>query len=701
MATVICPCVGDTHIQNSQVATGGAAQNVGQDVNYGSLNNYRYGSYSSYVSANFFSNLNYTAILQFDLTNVLMYGRITSIKLVQSRSSVPYGNHTSTTVNVIRIIGSEIIVEERITYNNSSSLRQYVIGTSISDSATSGIASLDITQIFSKSYLQEDTLSLELSGSGVVEQVSREGSNGSYPHLVIETGQSPGPGPINLLPVITQNPRADIVFSWWHNPDPNISVDDPQIDSELTIWQDAANKKVYNIAGTENQFTLPANTFTDYRAVYFQVRTQTQYNGWGNYSATASFPLGTTPPLAPTLIFPLNVSVSGLNGVMLEWTYNSPYDTFPTRFDVRYRIDGGAWITCTNNSTGSNPAYSTAMTDPIDTQSTIEWQVMAYGALGDAGPWSNIGTFFTIGVPNAPVIVRVSNSNRPRIYFSAVNMMSWEIEILQDDKIIYSSSNQPFMGEYSHETNQFFLNGNYIARMRITNEYGLTSDWGVLPFTVATISPEPLKLKIISNPSFYMRLHFNNDGKTVYIYRSELRKNNYLRIGVTKEGMYDDYTARSRQRYEYYVRVVNPNWSFADSNVETGSLRFIHTTIAEYDTPSDMLMFWKMIDGKPTKNISFDYEKTLTQFVGREFPVLQVGNHANKSFSLSFYCTIADYERLEQMHRSYKVLVLRDWRLGTVYGTINGSISANRESDGVIISFVFTQCDFSEEVELT
>lgn len=500
--------------------------------------------------------------------------------------------------------------------------------------------------------------------------------------------------PTNLLPTTTQNPRGVISFSWWHNPNPEMPTD-TQIASELTVWQDGVTPNVFTISGAINNYDLTANTFTAYNRVYFKVRTQTQINGWGEFAATVSFPLGATPPLAPTLVFPLNISINGTNGVPLEWRYNSPHDTTPTRFDIRYNQDGGAWIN------KSNAGQLSIMTNPIITQDKVTWQVMAYGALGDAGPWSDLGTFFTIGIPDTPIIVRVSNSNRPTIYFSALDLMSWELEIMQGNIAIYLTGSQAFLGDFLHKVNQFLSNGNYIARMRITNEYGLNSDWGTLPFTINTIAPQALKLYIVDNPRFNTRLHFNNNGElVVYIYRSELRKNNFLRIAMTKNNTFDDFTARPKTRYEYFVRVVTPENSFADSNIVTGSLNFLETTIAEYNKPNKMLMFLYAIDGKPTKDESYDFEMSFTNFVGREKPVLQMGEHSSLSQSYSFFCTLQEYEKLKNFKKSANILILRDWRLGSVYGKINGTISASGDLGGMNVSFTFTEIDFNEEVDL-
>lgn len=694
MATIICPCVGDTYT-NSQYPTGV----------WGGNTFYRYGR-SVDIAVNIYE---FNAYLQFDISALLRH-KVTSINLVENRLQLDtYQSSGSVSAGVSFTMGAfksldenNIIVENLVSPQNSGQKTQSV-GTYLNRTSyiTSGVVRNDISGIFDPSHNQEGIYGLRLNYNAGTQvfSVCSSRESGNSPYLEAQVELIPGLAPTNLLPQTIQNPRGGIIFSWWHEPNPAWLAKDPQTGWQLEISQSGMTTKTITQYDANNQYTLPANSLVNYNNVTMRVRTQTQYNGWGAW-AQSSFTLGATPPLQSTLIFPLNVSVSGTNGVPLEWSYNSPHDTFPTRFDVRYRLDGGVWVTKTNYSSGNNPAYQSIMTNPITTQNKVEWQVMAYGLLGDAGPWSETGTFWTIGVPPMPTIIRVSNSNRPAIYFSAEKLKSWAIEIRQNDKKIYETGNQPFTGEFSHVANQFFTNGNYIVRMRVTNEFGLASEWSQLPFTINTVAPNPLKLQIVANPNFNMRLYFDNTGKTVYIYRSEFRKDNYLRIGMTKENVFDDYTARPKLRYEYFCRVVNPDFSFADSNIETENLSFIHTTIAEYDRPDDMLKLWKQIDGKPTKDISHDFEKSLTQFVGRKWPVLQVGEHSNKSLSLSFYCSIAEYERLEQLHASEKVLILRDWRLGAVFGTIDGSISARRETDGCVVGFVFTQVDFDEEVEL-
>jgi len=104
----------------------------------------------------------------------------------------------------------------------------------------------------------------------------------------------------------------------------------------------------------------------------------------------------------------------------------------------------------------------------------------------------------------------------------------------------------------------------------------------------------------------------------------------------------------------------------------------------------------------PKKNIHFEIEKTLTHFSGRAKPNLQVGEHTNRGIPLSFYCTSSEYETLEALTASKKILMLRDARFGVLYGTIMGALAADWDDtlNGCVVSFTFTEADYRDEVDI-
>lgn len=503
--------------------------------------------------------------------------------------------------------------------------------------------------------------------------------------------------PSNLMPVIVQNPRGAINFSWWHTPNPGLFAEDPQIGWELTIWQDGITP-IVQTGTTENAYTLPANTFTEYNSVYFKVRTQTQHNGWGEY-AQSSFVLGLTPPNPPTLVSPPNGTTRRADiGVGLDWVYSSPHDTQWSKFDYRYKVNGFDWIE-------GETTQSSTTTNPILTESDVQWQVRAYGELGDVGEWSAIGRFRTIGKPPAPVIVNVTDSNRPIITFSQQNFLSFEISILNAQGAeIYNTKNIPFENVFFHQTTELLPNGQYIAKVRTTPKLGLyldatdeeksRSDWGTRPFTINQTTLIPTKLEIASNNDLHISLFLGDNAQTKYIYR------NGIRIAKTTATMWNDYAASSHNRHIYQVWNVDDMWRFGISEQVAHMIKYKYTTIASVENLSDMLKLGFQIDGQPTKDMGIEQEKILSNFTGRQRPVVQFGEHLTQDINFSFFILTDDKDKLIQLANITDILCLRHFRYGTFFGDITSRINFTPESHGFIASFTFTVLDYKEEIPL-
>jgi len=328
----------------------------------------------------------------------------------------------------------------------------------------------------------------------------------------------------------------------------------------------------------------------------------------------------------------------------------------------------------------------------------MEWQVRAWGALGDVGEWSNVGVAFIMGIPATPVIVQISNSNRPNIVYSAINAMAWELEIFQGVNRIYTTGERAFEGIFTHQPLEFLPNGSYTARLRIINEYGLYSNWASRNFTILVTPPEAVELRTANNLLYNTRLWFEGAGRDVYIYRAKVESDDFTNIAhVNNANNWEDWTVQPGQRYKYFIRVVGENFAFADSRIESAIANFKDTTIAIAEKPQNMVKLLYQLGVKPTKNSEFEKEKNLTHFAGREKPVLQVGTHSSRVLNLEFYVTLSEREKLEEFAQSGDVLILRDWRLGVVYGTITGGlrVMAGGISGFCQVSFGFTETDYS------
>jgi len=370
---------------------------------------------------------------------------------------------------------------------------------------------------------------------------------------------APPLAPTNISPTTPQNPRGIIHVSWLHTPNSEMP-NDTQIDSEIRVRQGTGVWRIVN-GSALNQANIPANFFTTLVQVEVQARTRAEINGWSAYSTSVFFTLRATPPLAPTLIRPVTYT-RGMQGAFLEWSYNSPYDIFPSRFDIRYRVDGGAWAYLRNDASGGFPARVTATTRVITHQSRVEWQVRAYGELADMSPWSEVGIFFIVGIPPTPVIVRITNSNRPELHFSAQHVHAWEVEIFSGNQIIYNTGITHFSGAFTHRTQEFIPNGNFLARLRIRNEHEIFSEWATLAFSVSTVPPQAVTLRTSNNLQYHNKLWFDGSNlianlTAAYVYRAEYENDHFNCIAKVKnKNSYEDYTVKPTQRYKYFIRIV-------------------------------------------------------------------------------------------------------------------------------------------------
>lgn len=504
----------------------------------------------------------------------------------------------------------------------------------------------------------------------------------NYTTASITLAITPPGKPINLLPTLPQNPRGSIEFSWWHVAG---QADDPQNAWELAIKQGTATIKTVT-GTTENKYVLPANTITVYSPITMTVRTSSLYSGYGTTSSQ-TITIRSTPPNKPLLRFPVGIPLAGADGITLQWLYSSDYDTTWTKFDYQYRINGQAWITGTT-------VMQSATTQGIDYASTVEWQVRAYGELGDVGEWSDIVQFQTIGRPPTPVITGVTNSNRPVISFSAKDILSFEISVLDDKEIeIYNSKNVLFTA-FNYQLTELLANGRYVARIRYSSLYGERSEWGIRPFIIDRTPLTPIKLRISNNQDLSNTLFLSNGTKTKYIYR------NGVRIAKTTSNSWTDYGAEVQRENIYHVVNVDTDWNFAISSNARNILDFKHTTIASVNNLNEPLLLVYQINNMPSKSMAIEQEKKLTKITGRKHPVIEFGEHISQTFEFSFHVTEEEKNRLIYLTNITDILLLRDWRYGNFYGDITSIANIEAFKNGFNMSFGFTVLDYNEVIPL-
>src|SRR5690606_13316941 len=124
---------------------------------------------------------------------------------------------------------------------------------------------------------------------------------------------------------------------------------------------------------------------------------------------------------------------------------------------------------------------------------------------------------------------------RPVIMWQTQEQQIYEIEITGDTN--YRTKTIPEALTREFKVPIYLDNGEYTARVRITNEYGLKSPWAEKSFTISVLKPDKPYITIY-NSTFKVTISTDSNLPS-YIYRDgDL-------IGDTVNGAYEDYTGES------------------------------------------------------------------------------------------------------------------------------------------------------------
>ena len=504
---------------------------------------------------------------------------------------------------------------------------------------------------------------------------------------------------------VVRHPNSNVELSWRFNPNLGIT-NDQQSGSRLSYRINAGAFVNVELGNTLNSHTFPSGKFSAGNVVEWQVQTISVL-GASAHSEIAQFTLAETPPLAPSLVHPVNVAVDAASGVLLEWRYNSQFDLRASRFDIRYRFNEGPWL----NLTTSGDVF--ARTSAVTTQGAVEWQVRATGQQGDLGPWSEIERFWTIGAPPAPNIVGATRTNRPLITFSTANIMSWEMEFFDErGNIVHSTGDVAFLGQFTYRLPVLLMDGNYIVRMRVRNEFGLYSPFSSLAFAVRGEAIQPVSLDILDLQPYGITLlskvnttaSINN--YELMVYRTERGSEDFAIIAHLRdlseyirvheqftEIEFVDFTAGPGIDFVYFVRLVGHEGNgFSDSGAVNGRLDFRETVIMRLDG-SGAVKLSLLADSPEAKVMESAREVDFIRVLGRDLPVAEVRGGKSRRFTMNFLCNMTEHEALAKLAQCGEPLCFRDFRFGTAMGFINSLRTIAADPAHVLISFEFLETE--------
>lgn len=234
------------------------------------------------------------------------------------------------------------------------------------------------------------------------------------------------------------------------------------------------------------------------------------------------------------------------------------------------------------------------------------------------------------GRPPTPTITSSSTfvTSRPTIVWDTQDQQGYILEVLRDNKLIYSTDWQNGLF-VEHKIKDYLGNGTYTVRVKVMNQYSLESDWGTKQVTINAQQNTAITLNGMQvESSIYLTWdNLNNTFSKFYIIRNDEV------IAKTTDTTYTDHTALGECIYT--VRGVTAGDVYKDSNKVYLECIIQHGIVATIDSLENTVDV-----GLMRNEFLFSGNMNLANntilLSGRELPVTIFGEHNTNTFSLKF-----------------------------------------------------------------
>lgn len=487
---------------------------------------------------------------------------------------------------------------------------------------------------------------------------SHRNSN-NKPYLRLTYDDIPPENPKSLYPAdITLNPRDIIRFSWLHDN----KEESAQKGFSLQYSINSGSTWTTISQTTINQFyDMPASTLPTSGNVLWRIKTTDNNNTDSGYT-TANFTLGVVPQQPPIPISPISQYLDENNPIKFEWNFmGGTGGETQSKFDLQYSINGGSsWATKT--LTTSNNFYElAAKTLP---SGNITWRVRTYNNWNEVSPYSENRSFAIIGSPPIPQILTITNNARPTFTWQSLGQHIYEIELLKDSKLIFKSGYIPSTIDRTFKMKEYLDDGNYLMRLRVLNEYNLNSSWAEKSFVISTVKPSKPLLEIYSD-EYSVTINILNQSVRTLVYRDGVL------LGEVDDDTFSDFTGQNRKDYKYYIRNIDINDNFADSDIKLAQCNFSGNTLALTDDPEEFIHLRYGFGNIPKKSNRNGIIANLNYYDGRKYPVVEYSEFRTKEKTLYYFLeTKEELDTLYSLIDARKTLIYRDNNGENIYGVI-------------------------------
>lgn len=402
-------------------------------------------------------------------------------------------------------------------------------------------------------------------------------------------------------------------------------------------------------------------------------------------------------PQTPAVKSPiLGETVAPSGGVVrFSWAHNpSPQSNLPQKgYNLQISGDGLTWETITATSTNQ---YADVPIAKIPS-GNFYWRVQTIDTDDAPSDYSDQAYAYYGTAPTAPSIVTsVFTSAKPRlIWTTAFTQSAYKVQILKGATYIVDitaeSSDQFYDIPVALENGQ-----QYTVRVSARDEAAHYSAWAEDTITANYIVPTtPSFVLSKKKDSIDIVISNNQTGILRYdIYRFAPGDADFIRIGSTTTKKYTDWSVMDGE-VRYKVIAVS------DSGESKGAQqRTIFELTTGWLTPVDDPSHAFEVRYNVQDKYYTDYDVSMMEYSGREKPVAEFGQLAQRSVTVSFATNDKDaYKALEKVIQQRKTVLYRNARM-KMYGVCISPSDQPADYYGMIynLSFVINEVEYSEVV---
>lgn len=484
----------------------------------------------------------------------------------------------------------------------------------------------------------------------------------------------------NLAPssgsIVAANPT---VFSWTETVN-GVCYADIVRSSAKFRWRKSSTDTTHeiSISGAATSTTIPANTFSGN-----EIQWQLEVTANSGVTTTSDWMTVSLVDAESTAvaIAPDRAVLDGTIESIFQWQHVISTGTAQTKAELQQSTDGSTW-TALAMVLGS----ATSWTAPAGTFTSGQkyWRVRTYNSVGTAGAWSEAVQFIVVAAPTVPVVAVNSTQPRPAIRWQSEEQQAYQVEI----EGVYSSGTLFGTGK-TWQAPRYLADGNYTARVRVQNEYGLWSAWGTAALPVTNTPGGMIVLSVTGG--IEASLVWSASGFDFYlVYRDGVA------IAKVTEPYYTDTASIGAVRYQVRGCYADSS-NYSLSEEVSAEVAVDRVRICDMEGGGWLEALYESSAHRSTA-LALGRDIQHVNLSGRAYPVAERSEFLSRSLTVT--CCCADQTQRQAVRAILGRLVCVKTPEGNMVIGYPGSISEN--SDGFFSTYSFTvqQIDRKEEIDL-